>query len=142
MKKFLLTIFFFCLCLIVSGRDTEYGLHIQTWPHPSSEFTSLALENGEPIKTGNKETTMDFKLWNRNENVFGVVFRIITDQNKTLDLMYSVDENDKRFANLILNNKVYPLNNEIRLDCWIDVSLNINPDKQQISLTYDGETIT
>lgn len=142
MKKFLLTIFFFCLCLILSGRDTEYGLHIQTWPHPSSEFTSLALENGEPIKAGNKETTMDFKLWNRNENVFGVVFRIITDQNKTLDLMYSVDENDKRFANLILNNKVYPLNNEIRLDCWIDVSLNINPDKQQISLTYDGETIS
>ena len=93
----------------MKGQETKYGLHIQTFPHPAHEFTSLALENGNPIRTGNKETTLEFKVQNRDENVFGVVFRILTDQNKTIDLMYSVADNDARFPNLIINNNVYPL---------------------------------
>lgn len=126
----------------MKGQETKYGLHIQTFPHPAHEFTSLALENGNPIRTGNKETTLEFKVWNRDENVFGVVFRILTDQNKTIDLMYSVADNDARFPNLIINNNVYPLGKELRLDCWIDVTLKINPADRSIILIYDGEQIS
>ncbi len=142
MKKILTSILFFFACIALMGQDTEYGLHIQTWPHPTAAFTSLALEDGEPIKAGSKETTLGFRLWNREENVFGVVFRIITDANKTIDLMYSVAENDRRFPNLIINNKVYPLSHEVRLGCWIDVELRINPVQKSISMTYDGEEIS
>ena len=126
----------------MKGQETKYGLHIQTFPHPAHEFTSLALENGNPIRTGNKETTLEFKVWNRDENVFGVVFRILTDQNKTIDLMYSVADNDARFPNLIINNNVYPLGKELRLGCWIDVTLKINPADRSIILVYDGEQIS
>lgn len=126
----------------MKGQETKYGLHIQTFPHPAHEFTSLALENGNPIRTGNKETTLEFKVWNRDENVFGVVFRILTDQNKTIDLMYSVADNDARFPNLIINNNVYPLGKELRLDCWIDATLKINPADRSIILIYDGEQIS
>lgn len=129
-------------CFLMKGQETKYGLHIQTFPHPAHEFTSLALENGNPIRTGNKETTLEFKVWNRDENVFGVVFRILTDQNKTIDLMYSVADNDARFPNLIINNNVYPLGKELRLDCWIDVTLKINPADRSIILIYDGEQIS
>lgn len=142
MKKTLTSILFFFACILMMGQETEYGLHIQTWPHSSSDFTSLALENGEPIKADSKETSLAFRLWNREENIFGVVFRIITDDNNTIDLMYSVTENDRRFPNLIINNKVYPLRHDIRLGCWIDVELKIDSQHEQISLTYDGEEIS
>jgi DNA-binding SARP family transcriptional activator len=141
MKKVLMILLLFS-CFLMKGQETKYGLHIQTFPHPAHEFTSLALENGNPIRTGNKETTLEFKVWNRDENVFGVVFRILTDQNKTIDLMYSVADNDARFPNLIINNNVYPLGKELRLDCWIDVTLKINPADRSIILIYDGEQIS
>lgn len=140
MKK-VLTILLIFSCFLMKGQETKYGLHIQTFPHPAHEFTSLSLEDGAPIRTGNKETTLEFKVWNRDENVFGVVFRIFTDQNKTLDLMYSVADNDSRFPNLIVNNKVYPLSKELRRNCWIDVTLKIHPADKSITLTYDGEEI-
>ncbi len=142
MKKVLQIIMMTFFCLSLKGQETNYGLHIQTFPHPSTEFTSLALENGEPVKTGNRQTTLECRLWNRSENVFGVVFRIFTDRNKTIDLMYSVAENDSRFPNLIVDNKVYPLSKELRLDCWIDVALTIDSGKKTITLTYDGEEIS
>lgn len=142
MRKSLLTILMICSFIFMKGQSTEYGLHIQTWPRPSDEFTSLALEDGNPIWTGSKALTLDFKVWNRNENVFGVVFRIITDQNKTIDLMYGVADNDKRYPNLIINNKVYPLSREIRPGRWIDVNLTIDQTGQSVHLSYDGEEIS
>ena len=143
MKKVLMIIMMTCSCLLLRGQETtKYGLHIQTFPRPSNEFTSLALENGSPIRAGNKETILECRLWNREENVFGVVFRIFTDQNKTIDLMYSVADNDTRFPNLIVDNEIYPLSKELRLGCWIDVALKIDHVTKSITLTYDGEEIS
>lgn len=142
MKKVLLIIITTCLCLFMKGQETNYGLHIQSFPHPANEFTSLALENGEPVRIGDRKTTLECRLWNRSENVFGVVFRIFTDRNKTIDLMYCVADNDARFPQLMVDNKVYPLSKELRLERWIDVALTIDPGNKTITLIYDGEEIS
>ena len=80
---------------------------------------------------------MKRKLWNKD-------FILLLQGNAVStigDLMYSVADNDSRFPNLIIDNKVYPLSKELRLDCWIDVSLKINPADKSITLTYDGEEV-
>ena len=123
------------------SQATEYGLHMQSWPNPTSEFTSIALEGGNSIKIDNDKTTLKFKLLNRDEFLFGVIFRIVTDQNKNIDLMYSVDESDVPFPNLIIGDVVYPISKELKKGSWLDVSLTLDPKKKSVILEYDDEEL-
>lgn len=101
MKKTLSIFFLLSICLNSIAQLPEYGLHIQSYPLQNSEFTSMALEDGKPIDTKGEKVTLNFNLWIRPDNVFGTVFRIITNDNKNIDLMYSVGENDRRFPILV-----------------------------------------
>lgn len=141
MKNRLFIFFLLFISCSLAAQSTDYGLHIQTFPHPSSEFTGLALEGGEPIRISGKPATMSFKLWNREENVFGAVFRIVTDRNRNIDLMYGVSENDRRFPYLVVGKQTHPLSNELKMKTWVDVSLCIDPKKEKVTITYDGTVL-
>lgn len=141
MGKSFLTILLIFFFIPLSGHQAEYGIHLQTWPHPATEFTSISLEDGKAIHIDKSPTRLSFRIWNREESLFGSVFRIVTDRGKTIDLMYGVADNDKRFPNLIIDNTVYQLSQPVSTNQWIDVALCIEPQSSTISITYDNETL-
>lgn len=141
MKNFCLPAILCFLCLNLIAETTDYGLYIRTFPHPASEFTGLALEEGKPIRISRKPMSLSFRLWNREEMVFGAVFRIITDKNRTIDLMYTVSENDTRFPQLVICGRPYTLSRTPSLGAWLDVTLTLDPKSGNISLEYDGMTL-
>lgn len=138
MKKTLSILLLLSIWLRAVAQLPEYGLHIQSYPLPSTEFTSMALENGELIETKGKEITLSFSLWVRKDNVFGTVFRIITDSGKNIDLMYSVSEDDKRFPIVVTGDTVTSFRQETKRDMWIPVSLTLAPDNGDITVLYDS----
>lgn len=119
----------------------EYGLYIQAYPHLTSEFSELQLDNGEAINIKNKKTTLSFSIYNRADNVFGCVFRIITNKGINIDLMYSVDASDRRYPMLVVGDKTYMLPGTVKLNTWLGVELNINPKTYTIDLKYDNFSI-
>ena len=128
---------YFCIYANIS----EYGLHIRSYPLSTPEFTSMPLENGLPIKMQGKEFTLSFDLWVRKDNVFGSVFRIITNNNENIDLIYGVGENDMRLPILRVGEEIYSIQKQVRLETWVNVTVTINSNNRQIRLQYDGERI-
>ncbi len=142
MKKSQIILLLLFICQYSVAQHPEYGLHIQSFPTQASKYTSMTLDNGEAIRTEDEKITLDFKLWIRKDNVFGTVFRIITNDNKNIDLMYSVGENDRRFPILVTGESVHPIQKEIRREIWISVHLILDPKTGQINISYDNESIS
>lgn len=140
-KTILIVLLLFLLDQYIHAQHSDYGLHIQTYPLPKSAFTSMALNNGEPIEMKGKEITFNFNLLNRKDNVFGTVFRIITDNGQNIDLMYSVSQNDKRFPILVTKDIVHPIQKEVKCNQWIPVTLTLSPKDGHINLHYDSAQI-
>ena len=138
MKRRLFLFFFLFLCQLISAQHLEYGLHIQSYPLQASEFTSIVLEDGKPIETLGDKITLKFNIWVRNDNVFGTVFRIITDTDKNIDLMFGVGENNKRFPILITGDAANHIIKEVKCETWLPVQLTLYPKDGQITLNYDS----
>lgn len=139
-----ITFFIFLLSVLyqyICAQHPDYGLYIQTYPLPKSAFTSVTLDNGDPINTEREKITLSFSLLNRKDNVFGTVFRMIADNGQNIDLMYSVSQNDKRFPILVTGDVVHPIQKEVELGRWISVDLVFSPQDGSISLTYDSAQI-
>ena len=115
----------------------EYGLYIQTFPQSVTEFTSLALDNGQSIATSGNQMTISFKVWNRKDNAFGTVLRVITDKGKNIDVMYSANENENRYPMLVIGDQTHALPQDIPYNQWIDVHLTIDPTASSVTLDYN-----
>ena len=121
--------------------NNEYGLFIKAYPSSDQDKTSLALENGRPIRLG-KETTISFDIYVRKDNVFGVVFRAITNNNDNIDLTFTVGENDKRYPMLVINESAYLITEEVKCEEWLPVSITFSKDKNQVSIEYNGKQLS
>ncbi len=141
MRKLLFLLFQLLISMKLFAQTTEYGLHIQSYPLQGSEHTSISLEDGRSIDTKGEEMSLDFSLWLRNDNVFGTVFRIITNEGKNIDLMYSVGENDRRFPILVTGDAVHPILKEARRETWVPVSLRFRPSDGEVALAYDSTKV-
>jgi two-component SAPR family response regulator len=139
-KVSLLITLFIVLNNTVYGSN-EYGLFIKAYPSNDRDKTSLILENNKPIKL-DKETTMSFDMYVRKENVFGLVFRAITNNKDNIDLSFTVGENDKRYPMLVINESTYLITEGVKCDEWIPVSITFFKDKNQISIVYNGKQIS
>lgn len=143
MMRRLLTIIaalFFAFSLI-RASEYEYGLKIQTYPLPRTDFTGLILEGGKSIDLNGDPFKMQFMLFNRPENVFGTIFRIITDKGDNIDLMYSVSEDDQHYPMLVTGEYVHDINASIPTGCWIPVSIGLNPKNGEVVVDYAGTVI-
>jgi DNA-binding SARP family transcriptional activator len=101
----------------------------------------MALENGMPIKTEGMQLDLNFDLWVRDENVFGTAFRVITNNNENIDLMYSVDEDGSRLPFLLTGEDVHFFQRPARMETWLNITLSLNCRNGRIVLQYDDEKI-
>ena len=116
----------------------DYGLHIVTYPALHNEMTGLALEGGKPIPVKGKTLEMEFDLYNRPDNVFGCVFRIITDKGENVDLMYTADLRDERKPILVTGDQVHFIASDIPMEEWIHVRIRLNTKDGTIDMDYNG----
>lgn len=142
MKKIL----FFALLLssfnLSNATNIVTGLHFKSHFYKAGDRTALSLENGEPILL-KKQTELTFDMLVRPENfVFGFVFRVITDKNENIDLVFSPTGKIGSAPNLVINEISYPLNGTIDFDNWLPVRLNMSKAENNITLSYGGKTIT
>ena len=124
--------------MTVIAQDFEYGLHINTYPAASEDFSSLLLESGKPIPTKGKTIKISFQACNRPDNIFGTVFRIITDNGENIDLMYSIDREDIHYPILVTGESVTRIESTLKTDEWFPVSISLNPKDGGIELDFNG----
>jgi len=133
------------IIFIVSGNtiygNNEYGLFIKAYPSSDQDKTSLVLENGKPVRLG-KETTISFDMYVRADNVFGVVFRAITNNKSNIDFAFTVGENLRRYPMLVINESAYLITEEVKCEEWIPVSITFSKDKNQVSIVYNDIKIS
>ena len=139
-KVLLLTTFIIVLGNTIHGGN-DYGLFIKAYPSSDREKTSLVLENDKPVRL-DKETTLSFDMYVREENVFGVVFRAITNNKNNIDFAFTVGERNKRYPMLVINESTYMISEEVKCNEWLPVSITFSRGKSQISITYNGKTLS
>ena len=125
-----------------SEAELDYGLHIVSYPAHAHEFTGLALEDGKAIPVRGKKLDLSFDLYNRSDNVFGCIFRIITDKGENVDLMYTADLDDSKEPILVTGEQVHQIGTDIPLEQWIHVSVALDTKTGQIDLDYNGTVLS
>ena len=143
MRQKLSILFFFLLSYSFIGavdiENIEHGLFIKSFPAKDDEKTSLVLENNKPIKL-KKETTLSFDILFRKENPFGMIFRIITNQNENIDLYITAGDDGLHYPMLLINESIYLMANDLIYEEWHPISLSFSASKKEISLTYRSST--
>lgn len=142
MKKLFCLLCFLICCHPGIAEEYEYGLRIVTYPSAPEKFTSLSLDEGKLIPAKKSQFRMAFEMMNRHDNVFGCIFRLITDDGYNVDLMYTADKEDRRYPILVCGSEVTDIPSEIAMDRWIGVSITLNPKTGDISLDYNGTEIS
>jgi DNA-binding SARP family transcriptional activator len=128
------------LATTAQAEDVNYGLFVKSFPFSDHEKTSLALENGNPLKL-ERETTMSFDMFLRKDNAFGVVFRIITDTKRSIDMMFTVaNDGYTRYPMLVVDGVAYNLDRKnIVYEKWTEASIALSARTNTITLKYDGD---
>lgn len=140
--RYYIIIFIIAFNIVCSFANVpEYGLHVRSYPLSMSNFTSMMLENGKPIKAHGNQLDLSFKLFVRKDNVFGSVLRIIADNNKNIDLMFSHNEDGIRVPFLLIEEEVFLLKNQVREEIWITVNITLDFQSNKIVLFYDDEVL-
>lgn len=131
-----------CHSIQADADGYEYGLKIVTYPSPEDSFTGLALDAGKVIPARNSAITLKFEMLSRRDNVFGCIFRAITDKGRNIDLMYTADREDHRYPILVCGDNVTHIPAEISFDQWIPVSITLDTHSGDIKLDYNGVVVT
>lgn len=137
--RFILLILLLPTIIKTFGQD--YGLYIKSYPHKTSEFSNLVLENGQPI-TLKDDIVLDFDIFVRNDNVFGSILRLLTEKNENIDLLITVGVDDKRYPVFVVNESVFPIQQEIVREQWIPVRIELSPKNNIIKLNYNKDEVT
>ena len=120
------------------SASLEYGLSIVSYPSDAQDYSGVTLEGGKPIPLRRKPLELSFDICNRPDNVFGCVFRILTDSGENIDLMYTVDLDDRRYPILVTGDAVHEIPCAIPLEEWIPVKITLNPRDGQVDVDYGG----
>lgn len=132
-----------CVCIAcgearADRKETDgrqYGLRFETYPLTGSRRTSIVLENNLPIEIG-KGFAMSFHLYTRPDNVFGYIFRMIVDNQRNIDLLYSVGRDDNRYPALAIRDSLYALSHELEFYQWIPVKIILSKATNQVTIHY------
>jgi two-component SAPR family response regulator len=119
--------------------DWDYGLMIQSSPASNSQKTSLILENNLPVKL-EKETSLSFDMLIRNEYMFGLILRILTNKNENIDLMLTVN-GTQRYPILIVRELVLAISHGVSPGQSYPVSLTFSKTGNEIRWICDRDTL-
>lgn len=136
MKKFILLSLLLSCFITTHAKDINTGLFINSNHYKGEKRTSLSLENEKPISL-KKETKLSFDMYIRNENpVFGFVFRIVTNTQENIDLVFSPGFGFGNTLALVINDKTYPIAENLVYEKWIPVQITLSKKDNNLTLNY------
>ncbi len=115
-----------------------YGIRIQSVPFDHSEYTSILLDNGEPIATRDRDIRIDMDIWAYPENALGSVCKIVADNGSSIDLLYTVGEKYQRFPMLLTGERDIVQSKPIQFAEWEHASISMSPKTGVVTLDYNG----
>ncbi|MCM1293779.1 MAG: hypothetical protein NC230_09415, partial [Bacteroides sp.] len=135
----------FTLLLIFTSTAmsaVEYGVYIKTYPEIKKNYTQLILDNGEFIDLNGGAITLDFSVYLRNNNPFGQVVRILSDNALTIDVIYTAGTPGTNKPAIVIDGNMYIIDHEAAPLEWTDVKIKIDPESENITFTYGDSTLT
>lgn len=120
-----------------AAEEYEYGLHFETYPQPNSQYTGLVLENGKLFRSKGV-FRMEFDLSNKKTNLFGTVFRIITDRGDNIDFMFTKSRAAISSPILVTGEQVTELGSSAEFDKWSKFIISIESKSGDITVEYNG----
>ena len=143
--KFVRTILLLIACLIsiqiayAQKPSPTTGLRIRTYPYTPTEFTSVLLDNGEPIDLNGKEFRIEMDVWAYNDNPLGSLCRIVTDKGNNVDLMYGVGADNVRYPLLMVGDVDIMQQQPVTYGEWTHVVITLSPHSGRVMLDYGGQ---
>ena len=119
----------------------NYGLKFHSYDDLGKDRTGLTLENDEYISI-DKNIELSFDLEVRNETLFGSVVRIISKSGNSIVLSFGPDKNGAPVPILLIDNKIYPINNKVAFNKWFKVNILISNIDKSVILKFNNSTQT
>jgi two-component SAPR family response regulator len=140
----LLVISFICLTSTVSAQT--YGLGFYSHEVSKDLRTGLNLNPGRPfVFNDDFELSFNFGLRPNSSGYFGYIFRIITEDNLNIDLIFNYNSNTNSFLTLVAGQKlIMNLPADFIKLCkgWTEYKVQFNLQKGQISFSTPDTVVT
>lgn len=146
MKDSVRLILLYIICIIcprsayADSPEPLTGLRMNTYPAPPTEFTSVLLDNGQPIELDGKELRIEMDVWAYNDNPIGSLCRIITEKGNNIDLMYGVGAENVRYPLLMVGDVDVMQSQPVAYGEWTHVVISLSPHTGRIVLNYGDQT--
>ena len=124
----------------VKGEEPDAGLRLNAHTHLAEKRTSLILDNGKGIALKQNLSVAFDMLIRKESSYFGFVFRIITNTERNIDLILSLDKQYKPFPELIIGDNTYPIAQSIQTGIWFPLNISFDEKKECICFTYGNST--
>lgn len=119
-------------------RGNNDGLYFNSHSYPTSERTTLLLNDGKPIKIKDVfRMTFNMDL-RKNESAFGNIFCIKTDDGKHIDAIFSMPEEDEYRPGLVVDKRLHHINCEVKAGNNIKVGITFDRKNNKIIYDYSG----
>ncbi len=132
-------------CCLAYSHTISTGLQFHSHQFSGENRTSLILNPEMPFRfTSGFELSFDVKLRYEKHN-YGYVFRIIGNDSVCFDLISNFGD-ERRSLMLVCGNVTFTSFDESDLSFynfeeWVPVVMKLDPDKEEISLSFQGKTI-
>lgn len=122
---------------LLFSEEVNYGLFLHSYPANNADWSELEIEEGKSfnLKT---QFSIQFDIYVRDECPFGYIFRAY-DKTESIDLFFTVGDNDERYPAIKLQDSIYLFNNELIRNKWITVKLDIDKSKHTVEILFDNE---
>ena len=145
MKKLAFLLLLSLHAILPEAQNAASGLNFASHEVMKEERTSLQLNNGKAFRFP-EGFTLDFELRFRTElHNYGYIFRIIANDTVSFDLVSNYTDGRKSL-NFIEGNRTFaPFSNEVLegypKHSWAKVRLKIHPETQEITVSFNDETL-
>ena len=118
------------------------GLYFKSHSAPSTERTSLILDENKPFEVEN-EFTISFQMWVRNnEPDFGSILHLYTNTNQLIRFSFVAGGERLHYPALVFNEGMVTIDSPIEREKWISVSLRMDMKHNSIAVKYAGKDTT
>jgi hypothetical protein len=80
-------------------------------------------------------------LFIRQDNPFGIISRVITDNKENIDLFITLGEDGLRYLMLVINESLYMMSEAIVYEQWLPVSIEFSSSRKEILLSYRNSVL-
>ena len=141
MKKIFGTALFVFVNIVQSLYAMNYGLHFNSHSSPVGQRTSLLLNNQKSFELKN-EFMISFDFMIRQEPIFGMIFNAQTDDGQSIDVLFSVKDDDTYYPALVINDALNLMDGvTVKNGETSSIIFSILKDENKIILTYNRKTL-